>query len=220
MAAIGLPVAAVAFLRVVPAGTARLRPTLPAVVGVRGILTAAFFGADAFVTLAVTEGRGGSTALAGLTLTAVALTWTAGAWTQERHVARVGPRRLDRLAFTLIAASTAAMVPVALALPAWTAVPVWAVAGMGMGLGYAPLSVSALGAASPGREGEATAALQLCDTLGVSLGTGVGGALVALADGRGASPSTGAALAFGMATVVALGGVLAASRLPSRIPGA
>ena len=56
------PVAAAAFLRVVPPGTARLRPVLPAVVGVRGLLTASFFGADAFVTLAVTEGRGGSTA--------------------------------------------------------------------------------------------------------------------------------------------------------------
>ena len=77
------------------------------------------------------------------------------------------------------------MVPVALTLPAWTAVPVWAVAGLGMGLGYAPLSVSALGAAPPAREGEATASLQLCDTLGVSLGTGLGGALVAFADGRG-----------------------------------
>ncbi len=219
MVLVGVPVAAAAFLRVVPPGTARLRPVLPAVVGVRGLLTASFFGADAFVTLAVTEGRGGSTALAGLALTAVALTWTAGAWTQERHVARIGPRRLDRLAFVLIGTATAAMVPVALALPAWTAVPVWAVAGMGMGLGYAPLSVSALGAASPGREGEATAALQLCDTLGVSLGTGIGGALVALADGRGASPSTGAALAFGMATVIAVGGTVAAGRLPVRIPG-
>lgn len=220
LVAFGLPVAALAFLRLVPAGTLALRAGLPAVVGVRGLLTWAFFGADAYVSLAVVEGRGGSTLLAGLVLSVTAVLWTAGAWIQERWVGRLGPRRLDRIAFALLAVASTALLVVTLLLPAWLAVPAWGLAGFGMGLGYAPLSVSALGAARPGREGEATAALQLCDVLGVSIGAGVGGALIALSETRHWDVSVGAALAFAAGALVAAVGIVAAGRLPDRIPGA
>ena len=46
----------------------------------------------------------------------------------------------------------------------------WGVAGLGMGLSYAPLSLVVLAEAPEGAEGTASAALQLCDTLGVRLG--------------------------------------------------
>lgn len=216
---VGLPLAATSFVRLVPSGTARLAPGLPAIVAVRGILTWAFFGADAYISLAVTEGRGGSTFLAGAALSATAVVWTAGSWIQERIVARVGPRRLDRVGFLLIAAGSLGMVAVSLALPAWASIPAWSLAGLGMGLGYSPLSVSALGAADAGREGAATAALQLCDTLGVSVGTGLGGAFVALADARGWDVTTGVSLAFGLGLMMALIGSVAARRLPTRVPG-
>ncbi len=219
LVAAGLPLAGPAFLRLVPGGTARLRPGLPAVIAVRGILTCAFFGVDAYVSLAATEGRGGSTRLAGIALSVTAVLWTAGSWTQERVVARLGPRTLDRAAFTLLAVGSTGMLAAALWLPAWATVPAWGIAGVGMGLGYAPLSISALGLAEPGREGQATSSLQLCDTLGVSLGTGAGGALIAVADARGWAPSTGVALAFALGIAVALAGVLAAGRLPRRVPG-
>jgi len=99
LAVVGLPVAVWAFVRLVPAGTVRLERGLPSVVGVRGLLTWAFFGCDAYVSLAVTEGLGGSTLLAGLVLTATSITWTAGSWVQERWIERVGPRRLDVIGF-------------------------------------------------------------------------------------------------------------------------
>lgn len=220
LAAVGLPLAVPAFLRLVPLGTVRLRAGLPAVVGVRGILTWAFFGVDAYVSLAATEGRGGSTFLAGAALSVCAVLWTCGSWTTARLLDRLGPRTLDRAAFGLIAVGSAGMLVTALWLPAWVAIPAWGVGGLGMGLGYSPLSVSTLGAAAPGREGQATASLQLCDTLGVSLGTGVGGALVALADAREWDASVGVGLAFGVGTAMALLGVLAAGRLPRQVPGA
>lgn len=219
LVALGLSLAVPAFLRLVPAGTARLRSGLPAIIAVRGILTWAFFGVDAYVSLAATEGRGGSTRLAGLALSVTAVLWTAGSWIQERVVARLGPRTLDRAAFVLLAAGSAGMLATALWLPAWASVPAWGVAGSGMGLGYAPLSVSALGSAEPGREGQATSSLQLCDTLGVSLGTGAGGALIAVADAQGWATSTGVALAFGLGIAAALAGLVAAGRLPTRVPG-
>jgi hypothetical protein len=179
---------------------------------VRGILTWSFFGVDAYVSLAATEGRGGSTRLAGLALSITAVLWTAGSWTQERVVARLGPRTLDRAAFALVAVGATGMLATALWLPAWASVPAWGIAGIGMGLGYAPLSVSALGSAEPGREGQATSSLQLCDT-------GAGGALIALADAQGWARSTGVALAFALGIAAALAGLAAAGRLPTRVPG-
>src|SRR5690606_35824708 len=150
--AAGAPAAAWAFLRLVPAGTVGLHPGLPAAVGARGILTFAFFGADAYVSLAVTEAHGAPTWVAGLALTGATLTWTAGAWVQQRVVGRLGPRWLVRRGFLVIAAGVALLavslgpVPVALTVVAWT------VAGLGMGISYAPISVTVLGTAAPGEE--------------------------------------------------------------------
>ncbi len=53
LVALGVPLAVAAFLRLVPAGTVRLAPGMPAAVMARGILTFAFFGTDAFVSLVV-----------------------------------------------------------------------------------------------------------------------------------------------------------------------
>ena len=44
---VGAVVGVRAFLRLVPPGTVRLAPGLPAAIATRGILTFAFFGADA-----------------------------------------------------------------------------------------------------------------------------------------------------------------------------
>jgi hypothetical protein len=217
--AVGLPIAVPAFLRLVPTGTTRLAPGLPAIVAVRGLLTWAFFGADAYVSLAATEGRGGSTRIAGAALSVCAVLWTCGSWSTERLLGRLGPRTLDRIGFLLIGLGATGMLATALWLSAWCALVAWGIGGLGMGLAYSPLSVSMLGAAEPGREGQATASLQLCDTLGVSLGTGAGGALIALADARDWDASTGVALAFGLAILAAVAGLLAAARLPTRVPG-
>ena len=87
-----------------------------------------------------------------------------------------------------------------------------------MGVGYAPLSLTVLGEAAPGEAGTASAALILSDTLGVAVGTGVGGWIVATADGRGWPVSTGVAWVFAVATAVGLGGVAASRRLPESAP--
>jgi hypothetical protein len=94
-----------------------------------------------------------------------------------------------------------------------------------MGLGYAPLSLVILRDARPQEQGTATSALQLSDTLGVALGTGTAGAILAAAErwaaaGGGASVADGTALGligvFGSAILVALLGRLGARRLPAR----
>jgi MFS family permease len=215
----GAVIAARAFARLVPPGTLRFEPGLPAAVATRGVLTFAFFGADVYLPLAFTDVRGTSTTVAGLALTAATITWTAGAWYQERRIHTMGPRRLVRAGFVLVAvgigglfASLFDVVPLPVAVTAWGA------AGFGMGLAYAPLSLTVLAGAEPGAEGAASAALQLSDVLGVALGTGATGAALAVADSVGREPRAALLIAFPVVAAVAVCGALAARRLPRQLP--
>ncbi|HEX2578350.1 MAG TPA: MFS transporter, partial [Aquihabitans sp.] len=170
------------------------------------------------LSLAVTDGRGVGTWLAGAALSAGAVAWASASWVQARFIDRVGPRRLVTIGFSVLVGSIALMLGVALGLPVGLAVVSWAAAGAGMGLSYSPLSVTVLAAATPGEEGRASAALQLSDTLGVAVGTGIGGAIVALGDGRGWAVSSSTAIVFGVSVAVTALGLGAARRLPRRVP--
>jgi MFS family permease len=208
-----------AFVRLVPEGTLSLHPGLPAAVAARGILTFAFFGTDAYVSLAVTDGHGASTWVAGLALTGATLAWTTGAWVQQRLVVQRGPRWLVRRGFAVIALGVAGMIVALGSVPVGAIVVAWTVAGLGMGLSYAPISVTVLGTAAPGQEGRASASLQLTDVLGVALGTGLVGVFVALGEGRDWATSSSLSLAFLLTLAAAVGGAVAAGRLPRRLPG-
>lgn len=215
----GAVVAAWAFLRLVPHGTVRLAPGMPAAVAARGILTFAFFGTDAYISLAVTDGHGAPTWVAGLALTGATLTWTTGAWLQERLVRRHGPRWLVRRGMAVLAAGIVLTLVGLGDVPVWVIVAAWTIGGLGIGLSYAPITVTVLGTAAPGEEGAASASLQLTDVLGVAVGTGGVGAFVALGDGRGWATTSSLTIAFVVTLLVAAGGVLAAVRLPRRLPG-
>ena len=208
-----------AFVRLVPEGTVSLRPGLPAAVAARGILTFAFFGTDAFVSLAVTDGHGAPTWVAGLALTGATLAWTTGAWVQQRLVVQRGPRWLVRRGFAVIAVGVAGMIVALGSVPVAAIVVAWTVGGLGMGLSYAPISVTVLGTAAAGQEGRASASLQLTDVLGVALGTGLVGVFVALGEGRDWATSSSLTVAFLVTLAVAVGGAVVAGRLPGRLPG-
>ena len=81
-----------AFIRLVPPGTLRVVAGLPAAVAVRGLLTFAFFGADAYVSLTLTDVRDTSTWMAGIPLTTASLAWAGGAWAAGRLAASVSWR--------------------------------------------------------------------------------------------------------------------------------
>ena len=208
-----------AFVRLVPEGTVRLHPGLPAAVAARGILTFAFFGTDAYVSLAVTDAHDADTWVAGLALTGATLAWTTGAWVQQRLVVQHGPRWLVRRGMAILAVGIAAMIVALGSVPVGVTVLAWTIGGLGMGLSYAPISVTVLGTAAPGQEGRASASLQLTDVLGVALGTGLAGVFVALGDGRDWATGSSLTIAFVITLAVAVGGVLAAGRLPRRLPG-
>jgi len=208
--AAGLP----ALRRLVPAGTLTARAGLPATILSRGLLTFTFFGADAYVTLAVTAVRHRTPVVAGIAVTGATVAWTAGAWVQARLSDTWDGRRLVRTGLVIVLAGIAGMVlvlqpfvPVAEGLAAWT------VAGLGMGLAYAPISLMMLQKAPHGQEGRVSASLNLADVLGTAIGIGVGGAAVAAAAGH--DLRLGIAVTFAAAAAVGLAGLAVTRRLPA-----
>jgi MFS family permease len=215
MLVFGVVVAGPSLRRLLPAGTFAARPGLPAVILCRGLLTFTFFGADAYVTLTITTVRHHSPALAGVAVTGATLAWTAGAWVQSRLNGRWEARRLVGCGLAVIVTGLAAMALVLLpATPIEVGLAAWTIAGFGIGLAYAPLSLLMLREAPAGSEGWASASLSLADVLGTALGIGAGGAAVAAATAHGWPLSTGVAVAFGIAGAGAIGLSAAIRRLP------
>ena len=212
----GVAVAAAPLRRLLPEGTVRAAPGLPAAVAARGLQTFSFFGAQAFIPLALQEVRGQRAAVAGLLLTAATLAWTAGAWLQERRGHVHGRAAFVRWGFLLLVVGSAVSALVVVdAVPIAVAGAGWTLAGLGMGLSYSGLSLIVLAAAAPGREGRASSAIQLSDVLGMALGTGLGGAAVAFGERAGWSPRPGVTVAFALALLAGMLAVFAARRLPA-----
>ena len=215
----GLWIALRAYTALTPAGTLQLAPGLPATIAIRGVQTFAFFGADFFVSRVIQTARNGSFTILVVAVTAGTLMWTVAAWIAARLLPRHGPRRLVTVGLGCIAIGNALLV-----LAAWDHTPIFVavvaatVSAFGMGLSYSPVSVTMLAQAEDGREGTASAALGLTDTLGIAIGTGIGGAAVALAHARGWTDSAGAQLAAAGPLLGALAGAFAARRLPGRVP--
>jgi MFS family permease len=194
----------------------RLRPGLPAAVAIRGLLTCAFGGVDVFLPLAITAVRGRSVVFAALAVTLTTLVWTAGAWLADRLIARVGSRRLVRRGLALLAAGIGLeTLLLARSVPLVAGLFGAAVAGLGIGLAYSPLSAIVLALAEPGREGSSSSVLSLFEYLGFAAGPGITGLLVGLGSGRGWSEARSLLAGWLVAAFLALVGVVAARRLPS-----
>jgi MFS family permease len=211
---LGLAIGFPAFRRLTPVGTLRAARGLPSAVLLRGVLTFAFFAADAYVALALQDWRGFSATESGVVLTAATLSWSLGAWVQARRIEQIGAARFVRIGFaTVIVGIVGFGAVLSPSVPIAVGVVAWAVAGLGMGFSYSPLALLVLRDATPETQGTATAGLQLSDVVGTALGTGVGGALIAFAHREGAEGWVGLAWAFGVGIVVAIAGFLLAGRL-------
>jgi MFS family permease len=217
LAAAGLLVGVRPLLRLLPAGTLRARRGLPMAVLSRGLLTFAFFGADTYVPLAITAVRGRTTTMASLAVTAATLSWTLGSWLQERGARSLSSRQVVRAGLLVVVLGIAVLgVSLLDAVPVAIAVVAWAIGGLGIGLAYSPISVTVLGLAPAAEQGRASAQLQLSDTLGTALGSGLGGVLIAAGAVAGWEQSTGLAGVFILTAAVALVGVVLTRRLPDR----
>lgn len=202
--------------RLLPTGTLRGRPGVPATVGLRGLASASFFGTETYLPLLLVRERGLAPATAGLILVASAISWSIG----SGLVGRLSPARLRRArlrgGMVLIAVGVAvAGSLLADGVPVVVGMAGWAVAGLGMGIVYPTLSVLVLEQSPSGRQGEHSSALQLTDALTTATMLAGGGlvfaALLAAGDDVAAF-----ATAFGFAGAAALAGVLLAGRATGR----
>lgn len=219
LVAAGVPLGLVSLRRLTPPGTLRARPILPAAVLLRGLLTFMFFGVDAFVPLALVEWRGLSLAEAGIALTVGTIVWSAGSWFQARASSRWPSYRFVQAGFAITLLGLAGFMLVLHQDVSWLiAIPTFAVAGFGMGLAYSPLALIVLREATPESQGSASSALSLTDALGIALGTGVVGAIVAAGIRTSGQPVPGLAIAFSVVLAVGFGGLLLTGRL-HRHPG-
>jgi MFS family permease len=93
----------------------------------------------------------------------------------------------------------------------------WGVAGLGMGFAYITLNLTMLELAEPGQEGNASSSMQLASVLGSGLGTGVGGALVAVVHAQGSPVQRALMFHFGLMLLAVLLAFFTARGLPQFI---
>ena len=215
LAVAGVTALVVGLRPLLPLGTVRARPGIPAVVASRGLLAGAFFGMDALLPLTLTSVHGYSPTAAGVPLTAGAIGWATASNLQGRFPA-VPRERLLRLGFALVgvglAGSALAAVP---ALGGWPAYPFWALAGLGMGLGMPSVGVLLLDQSPEHRRGADSAALQIADVTASALCVGLAGVLVAAAAGGLLPLPTAVIAAVAVFTLVSIVGVVVAGRAAS-----
>jgi MFS family permease len=213
--------AIVAGLRpLLPAGTGRGRPGLPAVVASRGLMAGAFFGLDALLPLTLTQVHGFSPTAAGIPLTTGAVGWAAASQLQGRFP-DVPRERVLRVGFVVLAvglgATALAAVP---ALGGWPAYATWAVSGLGMGLGMPSVGILLLEASPEHRRGADSAALQIADVTSSALCVGLAGVLVAAATSGALSLPVAVTSSIAVFVALALLGVRVAGRAAAPVPGA
>ncbi|MCC3267839.1 MFS transporter [Arthrobacter gengyunqii] len=189
-AAAGAGAAGVALVRLLPPGTLSLARGLPSVVATRGLLSAGFVAAEAFLPLMLLATHGVDPATAGLALTAGAVGWAVGSFLQAR--ARGRRHRLLVIGASMLAASVGGIGLLASpSVPFWVIVLVWTFAGAAMGLALSSTSVMVLALSTSADRGRNSASLQISDQLGAVAGTAVAGILFALLQDPAASGQTG-----------------------------
>ena len=169
-----------------PEGFLRMREGIPAIVGMRGVIAAAFFAAEIYVPLALQEIRGVSVALSGGVLTAATITWFAGSWLQGSHKLKFS-RQQVLFAGVLLTALGIGLTPVAVFVPgnvitaALVASVVWGIAAFGMGLCFPTLGALMLDQSPEEEHARHSASLQMSDSFGVIIATAIAGSVLALA---------------------------------------
>ena len=216
-----IPLAAVAVVlivpgvrRLLPPGTLTARTGIPAIVVQRGVLAGCFFGAEVFVPLVLVDVRGLSPTLAGLTLTAGAIGWTAGSWIQGHGHIRFGRERLVFAGACFITLAICLVYLVVFdSVPPAVAAVAWAIAGLGMGLSMASLAVLLFANTEAGSAGQDSASAAMCDTLGQVTMVGIAGVLFAYLHVRTGAVGTFLPIA-GVMAALGVVGVAVATRLP------
>ncbi|MFC8923806.1 MFS transporter [Cellulosimicrobium sp. NPDC057127] len=209
--ALSLAAVVVAVPRLLPPGTTRAARGLPSVIALRGLVAAAFTGAEVLLPLLLSHERGLSPSLAGAVLTFGAVGWSTGSWLRGRATWGLTHAGYVRLGGTLVALGVGGA-----ALLAWTAVPpvvgmvAWTFAGLGMGMTHPTLSVLTLELSPVAEQGANSSALQVSDAVAAATALAVTGSLLwALHSSLGL---TAYVVCFGVTVALAAGVALLAPR--------
>lgn len=193
--------------RVLPPGEGLSRRILLASLGIKFLLVFGFFGADTFLPLGLIEIHGLTAFVAGIVMTAAAVSWSAAAFAQARLARRVSPRRLAVSGMGLIALSVfSLMVLLIEGVPYWWSFIFWAAGGAGTGLVYNTLITSAMAHTMKGKEGATSIASGLAEGLGVSLAAGLGGAILNQVERQGDPLDLGIGIIWAMCALIIVAG--------------
>ncbi|MGP4093886.1 MFS transporter [Nonomuraea sp. KM90] len=197
--------------RLLPPGALRFGRGLPTTVLMRGFYSAAFFGVNQFIPLALHEVKAFDPTAAGIALTTGALGWSAGSYLQSRRPG-AAHRRIRLGAGCLTASILICTLCVLPGVTGWIAVPAWIVAGFGMGFGITTVSVLAMRQSPVNEQGANSAALSVSDQLGSALSVGIGGAVVNVIGHSPSEIANGFLVISGLMAAIALAATLLAGR--------
>ncbi|MFI6810971.1 MFS transporter [Nonomuraea sp. NPDC050328] len=208
----GLVLLVVGLPRLLPAGAVTFRRGLATTIMMRGLLSAAFFGVNAYIPLLLIEYKEFDTSAAGLALTFGALGWSTGSYLQSRRTAEPSGRiRRGAACVTIGGLLTAlAVLP---GVTGWIMVPAWIIAGFGMGIGMTTVSVTAMQQSPANEQGANSAALSVTDMLGSGLAVGIGGALTNLIGHEPDQIATGYAVIVGLMALIGVSATVLAGRV-------
>ncbi|MCB5273655.1 Multidrug efflux pump SdrM [Arthrobacter sp. SO5] len=216
-------VALIAVRPLVPRGTLTARRGLPSVILTRGLAAAAFFGAEVYLPYLLVERYGFSPTFAGLTLTGGAVAWATASAVQGRLGARLDHRRAIRIGAALVlAAVVLVLATTVLNWPGAVAIAAWVLAGGGMGLMYARLSVMTLALSSKEAQGFNSSAMSISDSLGAALSLATTGIIFTAYTATDAAGTTAASFAgvFALTALIGAAAVVVAPRVTAGRPSA
>jgi len=214
LAILGVGGVVVALPRLMPPRIWRLGRGLPAVMGARGALAGAFFAAQSFITMCLSETRGMELQNAGLALTVGALGWALGSLLQTQSWLKL---RRDQIIALGAVAVTIGLALMAL-LAGWRNCPLIVLGlgllltGFGMGMASAGTSLATMTLSAPERIGHNTSSLQVADNLACAFIGGIAGTLFAGLHHWHSAEFTFAWL-FGVVSALALMGVFLSLRI-------
>ncbi len=147
-----------------PPGTLRAARGLPSVVGLRGLISGAFFATEIYIPYVLQEHYDLPVWLSGAALTVAALGWAANSQVQARLGARLPNERALRTGALILASGIGlVLATAALELTPWLIGVAWLVAGSGMGLMYPRITMSVLEVSTDTDAGANTAAMTIAD---------------------------------------------------------
>jgi MFS family permease len=209
-------VALTALRPLLPARTLLAGRGLPAVIGTRGLMSAAFFCGQAYIVLVLQERWGYTAGQAGIALTVVGVVWALASQGQARLGQQVtSEQAMVAGTLALLVAAIMLWLTVGLDGPPLLAGAAFVLAGAGMGFGFSRTGVAMLAASTDRDRGFNSSALTIADSIGAALALSLCGIGFALAERTGGDPFLAV---FGVAVVAAAGAVVTAWRTSLRTP--